>query len=139
VTESDSLLALFISGFVSATLLPGGSEAVLIWQLSTEQHNPWLLWCAVTSGNALGGVLTFMMGWFIATYFPLKSFAKKGQKQAQKWLQSYGPFSLLLSWLPFIGDPLCLVAGWLKLNVTMSVLMIFLGKAFRYLLIVGIV
>lgn len=138
MAETGTLLTLFISGFVSATLLPGGSEALLAWQLSTGEYNVWALWLAVTSGNALGGVFTFVMGWVIANYYPLKSLQKPQHQRAQKWLDKYGSYSLLLSWVPIIGDPLCLVAGWLKVNIFISVLMICIGKAVRYLLIVGI-
>ncbi|MGB0204093.1 MAG: YqaA family protein [Neptuniibacter sp.] len=138
MTESGSLFTLFISGIVSATLLPGGSEALLAWQLSTGEYNPWSLWFAVTTGNALGGILTCVMGWVIATYYPLKALNKPGQLRAKQWLERFGPITLLMSWLPIIGDPLCLVAGWLKFNLYLSFLMICLGKAVRYLLIVGI-
>ncbi len=137
--ESLSLTALFFSGFISATLLPGGSEVILAWQLSEGVNNPWSLWLAVTAGNALGGIVTFLMGWAIAHYWPLKSLDKPRQQQAKRWLESYGPFALLLSWLPLIGDPLCLIAGWLKTRFLLSLLMITLGKAVRYLIIVGLV
>ena len=133
-----SLTALFVSGFISATLLPGGSEVLLAWQLNEGIHSPLHLWLAVTAGNALGGVVTFLMGWGIAHYFPLKSFSKPRQQQAQRWLTQYGPFALLMSWVPLIGDPLCFMAGWLKTRFLLSLLMITLGKAIRYLLIVGI-
>lgn len=133
-----SLTALFVSGFISATLLPGGSEVLLAWQLNEGIHSPLHLWLAVTAGNALGGIVTFLMGWGIAHYFPLKSFSKPRQQQAQRWLTQYGPFALLMSWVPLIGDPLCLMAGWLKTRFLLSLLMITLGKAIRYLLIVGI-
>lgn len=133
-----SLTALFVSGFISATLLPGGSEVLLAWQLNEGIHSPLHLWLAVTAGNALGGVVTFLMGWGIAHYFPLKSFSKPRQQQAQRWLTQYGSFALLMSWVPLIGDPLCFMAGWLKTRFLLSLLMITLGKAIRYLLIVGI-
>jgi membrane protein YqaA with SNARE-associated domain len=136
--EDLSLAALFVSGFISATLLPGGSEVLLAWQLNEGIYSPLHLWLAVTAGNALGGIATFLMGWGIAHYFPLKSFSKPRQQQAQRWLTQYGPFALLMSWVPLIGDPLCLMAGWLKTRFLLSLLMITLGKAIRYLLIVGI-
>lgn len=139
MSEQSELIALFLSGFVSATLLPGGSEVLLAWQLNEGQHNPWLLWSAVTSGNALGGVLTFIMGWFIARYYPLKVPDKPRQQQAKRYVERYGAFSLLLSWVPLIGDPLCLMAGWLKTHFLLSLVMITLGKALRYLLIMGLI
>lgn len=139
MSEDLSLSALFISGFISATLLPGGSEVLLTWQLSQDVHNPWSLWAAVTAGNALGGIVTFLMGWGIAHYYPLRALSSTRQQQAQRWLTQYGSVALLMSWVPLIGDPLCLVAGWLKTNFWLSVLMITLGKAIRYLIIVGVI
>ncbi|WP_299183194.1 YqaA family protein [uncultured Neptuniibacter sp.] len=139
MSEELSLGALFLSGFISATLLPGGSEVLLAWQLIDGSHNPWALWAAVTSGNALGGIVTFLMGWGIAHYFPLKLFSSSRQLQAKSWLERYGAYSLLLSWLPLIGDPLCFMAGWLKTHFLLSLLMITLGKAIRYLLIIGLI
>lgn len=139
MSESASLTALFISGFISATLLPGGSEALLAWQLIEGQHEPILLWLAVTAGNALGGILTFLMGGWIAHYYPAKRLTKPWQLKAQSWLQQYGVWALLLSWLPLIGDPLCLIAGWLKTHFLFSLILITLGKAIRYLLLIGLI
>lgn len=139
MSEEQSLWALFFSGFISATLLPGGSEVLLAWQLSEGAYDPWSLWAAVTSGNALGGVATFLMGWGIAHYYPCRVFDKPHQVRAKEWLTRFGPFALIMSWLPLIGDPLCLMAGWLKTRFLLSLLMITLGKAIRYLLIVGLI
>lgn len=138
MSEELSLTSLFLSGFISATLLPGGSEVLLAWQLNEGIHDPWLLWGSVTAGNALGGIVTFLMGWAIAHYYPMREFTKPRQLQAKAWLDKYGAFALLLSWLPLIGDPLCLVAGWVKTRFLLSLLMITLGKAIRYLLIIGL-
>lgn len=138
MSETASLLSLFFSGLVAATLLPGGSEVLLSWMLLDGQYSPLSLWLAVSSGNALGGIITFLMGWFLASRFPLKSLEKPQQQRAKKWLEKYGPVSLLLSWLPLIGDPLCLLAGYLKTHFLFSLLMITLGKALRYLVLVGI-
>lgn len=138
MSEELSLTSLFLSGFISATLLPGGSEVLLAWQLAEGVHDPWLLWGSVTAGNALGGVVTFLMGWAIAHYFPMKELINPRQLKAKAWLEKYGAFALLLSWLPLIGDPLCLVAGWVKTRFLLSLLMITLGKAIRYLLIIGL-
>lgn len=138
MSDELSLTALFISGFISATLLPGGSEALLVWQLNENIHSATSLWIAVTAGNVLGGIVTFLMGWGIACYYPLRVFNKPRQQQAQRWIQKYGALSLLLSWLPIIGDPLCFMAGWLKTRFMLSVLMLTLGKGVRYLIIVGL-
>ena len=138
MSEEFSLASLFLSGLISATLLPGGSEVMLGWFLNEGQYSALHLWLAVTSGNALGGMITFFMGWWIATYYPLKAFDKPHHLRAKKWVEKYGAFSLLLSWVPLIGDPLCLLAGWLKTRLFLSLVMITLGKGLRYLILVGI-
>ncbi len=139
MSEEFSLIGLFLSGFISATLLPGGSEILLAWQLNEGAYNPWVLWAAVTAGNVSGGIVTFLMGWGIAHYFPMRKLIKPRQLQAQAWLEKYGALALLLSWLPLIGDPLCLIAGWVKTRFLLSLLMITLGKAVRYLIILGLI
>ncbi|MBV0932891.1 YqaA family protein [Marinobacterium weihaiense] len=131
-------LALFISALISSTLLPGGSEALLAWQLGQENASPGLLWLSATTGNVLGSLLTFAMGRWIATRYPLRALDNPRHRQARDWLERYGPLGLLLAWLPIIGDPLCLVAGWLRLGVIASLIAITLGKALRYAVIIGL-
>lgn len=129
------LWGLFSSSFISSTLLPGGSEVALAWLLSQGEHPTWLLLALAISGNSLGGILTFLMGWIVAQRYPAKVFNKQQQVKAKRWLQKAGPWALLLSWLPIIGDPLCLLAGWLRLNPFLSCIAIILGKAVRYFLV----
>ncbi|MDF2182006.1 YqaA family protein [Neptuniibacter sp. CAU 1671] len=127
-----ALSGLFVSGFIASTLLPGGSELLFGWMLTEAMHPWWLLWLTVTAGNTLGGWLTFTMGIWLARYRPLTALEKPQQQRARHWLTRYGPGVLLLSWLPIIGDPLCLLAGWLRLNLWMSAVMVLVGKAGRY-------
>ena len=129
---SGTLTALFVSGFISATLFPGGSEALFVWMLQQQSHSQWLLWGAVSAGNALGGIFTLAMGLWLAIRFPLRRPDKPWQQKAMAWLDRFGPWALLLSWLPVVGDPLCFAAGWLRLNFIFCLLMITLGKAVRY-------
>jgi len=131
--------ALFVSALISSTLLPGGSEALLALQISQAQYPVWLLLVAATTGNVLGSMLTFAMGGWVARRYPLRALEKPAQQRAKRWLERFGPFSLLLAWLPLIGDPLCLVAGWLRFAWLPSLVMITLGKTIRYLLIAGVV
>jgi membrane protein YqaA with SNARE-associated domain len=126
---------LFISSFVASTLLPGGSEVGLAWLVSQGQIPLWKLLAAAISGNSLGGILTFITGWYIGAVYPAKMLNSPWQHKAKKWLSKYGFSVLLFSWLPIVGDPLCLIAGWLRLNLSMSCLFILLGKAARYLII----
>ena len=124
--ESASLTSLFISSLLGATLLPGGSELVLAAVL--HQH-PGLFWPALllgTLGNTLGGMVSFGMGWLLPMTQQLKHV---------EHVRRYGSPVLLLAWTPFIGDALCLAAGWLRLNPWHAALFMALGKFVRYLMV----
>ncbi|MDP1592935.1 MAG: DedA family protein [Gallionella sp.] len=123
MTETASLLSLFTSSFLAATLLPGGSEAVLFAVL---KGYPELLWTALalaTLGNTLGGMISFGMGWLLPQTQQLKHVEK---------LRRYGTPALLLAWVPLIGDALCLAAGWLRLCWWQAALFMTIGKFARY-------
>jgi len=123
---------LFFSALISSTLLPGGSEALLIWNVLNNPDR-WLIFLTVASlGNILGSFVTYAMGWLIAVRFPFKKVTKSSHLKAQYWVKRYGAWTMLLAWLPFIGDPLCLVAGWLRLSPWLSLGLIALGKIARY-------
>ncbi len=128
-----SLWGLLLSGFLSSTLLPGGSEAVLLYLQRTAAHDPGALWLAATTGNTLGGMSTWLLGRIVAWRYPGEQLAKPAQQRALTWLQRHGAPVLLLSWLPVVGDPLCLVAGWLRTPWAPALLFIALGKGARYL------
>jgi len=137
--EEYSLVGLFISAFISSTLFPGGSEAVLIYMASqTDYPAMQLLWVA-TIGNTLGGMTSWLIGFWIAHKYPAQKLVKPRQQHALKLIQRWGSPVLLLSWLPVIGDPLCVVAGWLKMHWFVSLLMILAGKAARYAVLLWIV
>lgn len=122
-TTDLSLWGLFISSFLAATLLPGGSEAVLFGVLKLH---PELFWPAIllgTLGNTLGGMVTFVMGWMLPMTQQLKHVEK---------VRRFGSPSLLFAWVPLIGDALCLAAGWLRLNWWQAALFMALGKFARY-------
>ncbi|EOU1298394.1 YqaA family protein [Cronobacter sakazakii] len=125
-----SLLSLFTSSFLSATLLPGSSEAVLVALLVSVKTAPWLLVLTATIGNSLGGLTNVILG----RLFPLRE-SSRWQERAQGWLQRFGAPALLLSWLPLVGDLLCLLAGWLRLPWGPVIFFLCLGKALRYIII----
>ncbi|NQZ30368.1 MAG: DedA family protein [Oceanospirillaceae bacterium] len=127
------LWGLFASSFIASTLFPGGSEALLLWLLSQQQISVYMLLGVAITGNSLGGIVTLVMGRIIAHYYPAKKLGSTRQLKAQQWLMKRGSVVLLLSWLPLIGDPLCLLAGWLKLNVYACIVFLVIGKAVRYL------
>ncbi len=130
MSDALSLFSLFSSSFLSATLLPGSSEAVLIALLLAGKSEPWVLVLIATIGNSLGGLTNVILGRF----FPLRE-TSRWQEKAVYWLQRFGPVALLLSWMPVIGDLLCLLAGWLRLSWGPVVLFLCLGKALRYIIV----
>ena len=123
MTEAASLTSLFLSSFLAATLLPGGSEAVLFAVLKTYPESMWFALALSTAGNTMGGMVTFAMGWLLPMTKQLKHVDKT---------KKYGTPLLLLAWMPLIGDALCLAAGWLRLNPLQAVLFMATGKFARY-------
>jgi membrane protein YqaA with SNARE-associated domain len=126
------LSTLFIVAFVSATLLPLGSEPVLF---GLVKLSPELFWPAVlvaTAGNTLGGALSWWMGYGVERAV-VHARHKPVEHRALGWLQRFGAKGCLLSWLPVVGDPLCAVAGWLRLPFWPCVLYMAIGKFARYL------
>ena len=126
--------ALFVVAFVSATLLPMGSEAALFGLLKL---NPDLLWPAIavaTAGNTLGGAFSWWVG--LAAHKAVDK-ARHGptELRALNWLNRFGPRACLLSWMPIIGDPLCAVAGWLKFPFWPCVAYMAVGKLARYVVL----
>jgi membrane protein YqaA with SNARE-associated domain len=123
MSDDASLWMLFASSFLSATVLPGGSEAVLFGVLTHHSGQYWTALAVATLGNTLGGLSSYLIGRLIPRGKPVKGLAA---------VQKYGSPALLLSWVPFVGDPLCVAAGWLRLNVWASLAFIALGKFARY-------
>jgi membrane protein YqaA with SNARE-associated domain len=118
-----SLWGLFLSSLLGATLLPGGSELVLVGVLKLH---PELFWPALllgTLGNTLGGMISFGMGWILPQTQQLKHVEK---------VHRYGTPALLFAWAPLIGDALCIAAGWLRLNPYHAALFMLAGKFARY-------
>lgn len=125
------LSTLFVVAFVSATLLPMGSEPALFGLL---QLNPDLFWRAVlvaTAGNTLGGMVDWWMG-YAAHQVVDRYHHSRTHMKAIEWLEHLGPKACLLAWLPIVGDPLCAVAGWLKLSFWPCVGYMAIGKFLRY-------
>jgi membrane protein YqaA with SNARE-associated domain len=121
-------VGLFIASFISATVLPGGSEVVLIAVI--HQH-PELVLRAVavaTLGNTLGGMTSYLLGRLIPN---------RADSRAIIWLHRYGYWALLFSWIPLFGDALCVGAGWLRFNPYVSLLLFAAGKLVRYALVAG--
>jgi membrane protein YqaA with SNARE-associated domain len=122
------LWGLFASAFLSATLLPGGSEAVLAYLARADNHNPMLLLAVASAGNTLGG----MSSWLIGRLLPAGRLQRPELHPAVARIRRHGSPVLLLSWVPVIGDPLCVAAGWLRVPWHQALLFIAAGKIARY-------
>jgi membrane protein YqaA with SNARE-associated domain len=128
--ESSSLWTLFATSFLAATLLPGGSEFVLAGVLHAHPQLYWPALLTATLGNTLGGMSSYLIGRVLPQRTELKGL---------KWVQRFGSLALLAAWVPIIGDPLCVAAGWLRLNPWLSALFMAIGKVARYLVIAAAV
>jgi len=126
------LWGLFVSAFISSTLLPGGSEVMLLALATNETHTDGLLLLVATAGNSLGGMTSWLVGWWLARRYPPEHIAAHKYESAVGRLRRWGSPVLLLSWLPVIGDPLCVAAGWLRINPVLALCLIALGKGGRY-------
>jgi membrane protein YqaA with SNARE-associated domain len=133
------LTTVFVVSLVSATLLPMASVPAVfgLVKLSPELFWPALL--VATAGNTAGGVISYWMG-----YGAERAYEKltdhpghRTEARALGWLRRWGPRACVLSWLPFVGDPLCAVAGWLRLPFWPCTFWMALGKFLRYLVYVG--
>lgn len=139
---SVGLPAIFLVALVSATLLPLGSEPAVFGYLQIAEHMFWPAVLVATLGNTIGGVISYGMGYGAEKareryrekhpYQPRTEERGRWHDYANWWLHRLGPPALLFSWLPIIGDPLCAVAGWLKMPLLPSIVYMGIGKFLRY-------
>lgn len=121
-------VGLFIASFAAATLLPGGSEIVLVAVIHKHPDAVWPAVGVATAGNTLGGMSSYLIGRLIPN---------RAQHKAIIYLHKYGYWSLLFSWVPLVGDALCVAAGWLRFDPWLSMLLFAIGKLARYALVAG--
>lgn len=128
---------LFLSAFLSATLLPGSSEALLLLRLQNGAEAVPLLVVA-TLGNLLGSLTTYALGRAgnAMVHARWLRIGKADITRAERWFGRWGRPSLLLAWLPIVGDPLCLIAGLMRVGLVSFVLLVGVGKLARYALLV---
>lgn len=119
--------SVFIVSLISATLLPLGSEPAVFAVAKADIALFWPVILIATAGNTLGGMVDYWMG-----YGATQVFAKQQKTRWFGWPQRFGAKTLLLAWLPGIGDPLCVLAGWLKIPFWPSVFYMAVGKFLRY-------
>ena len=134
------LAGLFSAAFVAATLLPAQSEAVLVALLVGGKYAPLTLVAVATLGNVGGSIVNWLLGRGIERFrhrrwFPV---GPRALDRATGWYQKWGRWSLLLSWMPIIGDPLTVAAGLLREPFWSFVLLVTLAKAGRYLILAAI-
>jgi membrane protein YqaA with SNARE-associated domain len=132
-----ALIGLFFSALIAATLFPMGSEIVLI-ALLEQDHTIGLLWLIATSGNVLGSCINYVIGYWASEYITDKYQNARSWRQGQKLYNRYGVWSLLLAWLPIVGDPITLVAGLAKTNFKLFVLLVTMGKGARYAVLIAL-
>jgi membrane protein YqaA with SNARE-associated domain len=128
----NGLLSVSLIAFISATLLPMGSEPAVFGFVKLNPDQFWLTVSVATLANTLGGLTSFWLG-----LGAKKVLAEKRGHRYLDWLQRFGPKMLLLAWLPVVGDPLCAVAGWLKLPFWPSAVYMAIGKFIRYVSFTG--
>lgn len=144
------LSAIFIISLVSATLLPLGSEPAVLAYVALDLSHFWPAVMVATLGNTIGGAISYWMGLGAAKTYEKwrqthphdidthqhysQKAAGRWHKLVTSWLQRLGPKALLLSWLPLVGDPLCAIAGWMRLSFWPSVFYMAIGKFLRYTL-----
>ena len=126
-------LYLFLNSFISATLFPLGSEALLLYYLS-QNLNYILLLLFASIGNTMGSIFNYWLGLKGEKYLINKNILKeKNIKKYKNYFDKYGAFTLLLSWMPIIGDGFTFVAGMLKYDIKRFIILVFLAKTFRYI------
>lgn len=132
-----NLILLFLSAFGAATLLPLQSEAVLLGSFALKQFSPWMLIFVASVANVMGSCVNWWLGLKIEQFKTKKWFPFKSDQmiRAQRAYQQYGTWSLLLSWVPIIGDPITLIAGILKEKFWKFIFVVGIAKTGRYLFI----
>lgn len=125
--------SLFFMSFLASTLLPLGSEWLLVMMLAGG-YDPMSTVAIATVGNYLGAALTYLIGiggggWLIEKVMRV---SPQQRERARQYYRRYGAFSLFFSWLPIVGDPLCLVGGMLRINFGLFTLLVASGKLVRY-------
>ena len=123
-------ILLFVTAFIAATLIPTGSEVLLVASVLATPDP--MRWVALTFVASLGNTLRAMTSWLIGRYIPQKEFSARGLA----WIDRYGLPVLLLFWLPVVGDVLPIIAGWRRLDWRWSFLFIAIGKTARFVVVV---
>ncbi len=132
---SYELGGLFLSAFISSTIAPGGSEAVLAYMVANGHYQVVQLVIVATIGNTMGAMTTWFLGVLAAKKYPVATLLPANKQKALNLVRNKGIWTLFFTWLPLVGDVLCFAGGWLKLPFLQACLIILLGKLGRYVVI----
>src|SRR5215213_899768 len=132
--DTSVYIGLFLAALLAATIIPAQSEALLVGLLISGHYQPWLLVTVASVGNILGSILNWLLGYGIQKFKHKKWFPVKEATldRTVNWYKRYGRWSLLLSWVPIIGDPLTVAAGVMREKLGVFILLVTLAKAGRY-------
>ncbi len=141
MTDIAAYGGLFMTAFLAATIFPAQSELLLAGMHASGAYDHRVLLLVATVGNVLGSVVNWAIGRYLMHFqdrrwFPIKPAMVD---RATRWYQRFGVWSLLLAWMPVIGDPLTLVAGILRVDFRLFLLLVTLGKGARYAALVAAV
>ena len=133
----EAYASLFISSLLSSTILPGYSEITLTTLILLEKYSQILLIFYASLGNILGSIINWYLGSYITKFvnknwFPFK---KKQLDKASSWYLKYGKWSLILCWVPIIGDPLTIVAGIFRVRLIIFITIVSISKILRYIFV----
>jgi membrane protein YqaA with SNARE-associated domain len=134
----DVYLGLFVSAFLAATLVPFYSE-ILFTGLIAAGYDPLALWLWASAGNTLGSAVNWALGRYLLAFQDRRWFPFKTDNlgAAQRWFQKYGVWSLLMAWLPVGGDALTFIAGIMRVNFAVFLVLTAIGKSTRYAILLG--
>lgn len=139
--DYTELVFLFVAAFAAATFFPAQSEIMLVALHTKGVYSSLVLISVASVGNVLGSVVNWVLGRYLLHFQDRKWFPFKTKKleKATRFYQKYGVWTLLCAWMPFIGDPLTLIAGIFRTNIGLFILLVTIGKVARYWLLIAIV
>lgn len=133
-----SLATVFVVALLSSTLLPLGSEPVVFGLIKLNPASFWSVIAAATAGGTVGGGISWLMGFGAERAYERVAHHAPSERRALAWLERFGPKACLMSWLPVVGDPLCAVAGWLRLPFWPCLAWMAAGKLGRYVVLTAL-
>lgn len=131
--------SLFAASFLAATVFPFQSELILMGLVASEEFPWWALLVVATVGNTLGSVVNWLLGRFFLRFLERRWFpvSRPAYEKVERWFTRYGVWSLLFAWLPVVGNSLTIMAGALRVNLSLFVILVGLGKLGRYAVLVA--